>query len=149
MKKIIEKYEKKPGSEELNLVGIEEIVIEKGKVIRKGFYVGIEISIEDAVTPLNMKLLGIISQSLFLEKCKKLNAIGIVYFPNTTTYGFLEKDDVVLESKEDLIIKQEELSQSNSGISFSERRDYYNLDPENPLVELYDLPLTLQRTSTR
>lgn len=149
MKKIIEKYEKKSSSEELNLVGIEEIVVEKGKVLKKGYYVGIEISILDAITPDNMQLLGITSPSLFLEKCKKYKALGVVYFPNTATFGFLEENDTVLETIEDLIIKRDEISQSYVGSSISEIREDYNLDPENPLAELYDLPLTLQRTSTR
>lgn len=145
MKKYINRYENVKNEDKRILVGIDVIQTENGQVYKYGYYCGIELSLYDALSIENKKLLGIEDELLFLETYKKHQAIGIIYFPQTKTYGFLEQNDVVLHTSEELqsIIDMIAINSMNSSL------DLGCVDPEDSLLELFDYPQKLERVSNR
>lgn len=143
MQKIIYVYGSNQ-SEEKVLLGFEVYSVnDKNK--KRGYYVG------KAIPLLNMNdkevsvLIGEKNMSNLIEYALKINAIGLIYFPETKTYGFLEPTDIVLESKLELLTIAEELEQEKT----QEYIPSDQLDPDNSLLELRNLTLIRQKTSDR
>lgn len=141
-------HERNRETNEMNVVGIEIISMIDGKIVKKGFYNGIQITIEESLTPSNMEILGIEDAALFYEKAKYLKAVGIIYFPTTKTYGFLESHDVVVEQKEDFIWLCDQIKEQRA-IKNNCIELYENIDLDDPMLELCNLPLKRSRVSER
>lgn len=94
----------------------------------------------------------------FKEESASLNIKGRIYFPQTGQTGYLQKDDIVIDYKEGLDVRQ----------ALNERVDVYrkmavdekvkakmdaklayimSLDPEDPLIELNDCTVNRKRSS--
>lgn len=141
-------HERNHETNEVYVVGIEIISMIDGNIVRKGFYNGIQITIEEALTPSNRMILGIEDSATFYEKYKYLKAVGIIYFPTTKTYGFLESHDVVFEQKEEFDwicnqIKEQKVTKDNSA------ELYENIDLDDPMIELCNIPMKRSRVSER
>lgn len=117
----------------------------------KEIYVGIQLDFDSIYNNVeNASLIGVRNREIFKAQYEKYEASGVIYFPQTGEYKFLEKDDVVLpwisndtieETLEnalqiyrnkatDNILKQK----LNVHLSYVE-----TLDPDDPLIELNDL----------
>ena len=117
----------------------EKEVLEGAKVISfdgrytfiQEIYVGLEFSLEDILNnSVNAHAIGVRNLEVFKNKYEKLGAVGVIYFPGTDKYEFLEA-----------ALKPYRKSATESIVK--ERMAAYvdHLGAENPLVELNDLSL--------
>lgn len=142
------------------LLGVRICFFDGKKTARKEIYVGLPFALEDILeNDINARLLDVKNKNIFLKEYNSVAASGIVYFPQTESYSFLEEgDDVILWNGEDKIETMlEEAIEPYRELSMDEilaskkatrRRHVENLDPDNSLMELYDIPVR-QRYSSR
>ena len=86
---------------------------------------------------------------VFKNKYEKLGAVGVIYFPGTDKYEFLEDGDIVIPWVSSLMVQKsldaalKPYRKSATESIVKERMAAYvdHLGAENPLVELNDLSL--------
>lgn len=142
------------------LLGVRICFFDGEKTARKEIYVGLPFTLEDILeNDINARLLDVKNKNIFLKEYNSVASSGIVYFPQTESYSFLEEgDEVILWNGEDKIETMlEEAIEPYRELSMDEilaskkatrRRHVESLDPDNSLMELYDIPVK-QRYSSR
>ena len=128
------------------LLGAKVFMYNGVEILKQEIYVGLEFELDDILrSEVNAHALGINNTVEFQKRYEAFNAKGIVYFPATDKYAFLEKNDQVIhwineESVKDLLeealIPYHEMTRPQlEGVSF-------DIDPSDPLVELCNLTLS-------
>lgn len=127
---------------------------------KQEIYVGLQFCLEDILTnEINARCLKITDLSKFKALYEELGASGIVYFPDTDKYGFLQAGDIVLpwtrtEGVKDTLenaLSVYRIKAANATVKqkYEEKRaKLENLDPDDALVELNGLYLN-RRVSSR
>lgn len=88
-------------SKKQQLIGAKQTTINGDEVKRQEYYVGLKLDINDILLNNSIKsYLGIHSSDIFMAKYNALRASGIIYFPQTGKYEFLEETDIVIDYKE-------------------------------------------------
>lgn len=135
------------------LLGTKLFYLEDDKMVKKEFYVGKRFDIEDIICSRELAYaLGITDTMVLLEQYKRFNATGIIYFPQTHSYEFLEESDEVVpftnvltiqESLEEAIapVKQKAIA-SSTPIN----EDMFELD--DPMLELRNMTLSRVRNES-
>lgn len=136
----------------------EKKVLEGAKVISfdgrytfiQEIYVGLKFSLEDILNnSVNAHAIGVRNLEVFKNKYEKLGAVGVIYFPGTDKYEFLEDGDIVIPWVSSLMVQKsleaalKPYRKSATESIVKERMAAYvdHLGAENPLVELNDLSL--------
>lgn len=136
----------------------EKEVLEGAKVISfdgrytfiQEIYVGLEFSLDDILNnSVNAHAIGVKNLEVFKNKYEKLGAVGVIYFPGTDKYEFLEAGDIVIPWVSSLMVQKsleaalKPYRKSATESIVKERMAAYvdHLGAENPLVELNDLSL--------
>ena len=89
------------GSKKQQLIGAKQTTINGEEVKRQEYYVGLKLDINDILLNNSIKsYLGIHSSDIFMAKYNALRASGIIYFPQTGKYEFLEETDIVIDYEE-------------------------------------------------
>lgn len=136
-------------------------VIDRSKlpITKKEIYVGFNFSLEDVLYKKEVaSLFNIEDKQRFATRYNVVGAKGIVYFPQTQEYGFLQEGDVVLPwtGEKEVQITLDNYIKANYTIKdvdkyFKKAQDLEekirNLDPEDPLVEHYDYSLKREASS--
>lgn len=119
-------------------------------ITKKEIYVGWDFALEDVLNkPEVTKLFDSADIMKIKDVYEKCGATGIIYFPQTKNYGFLEKGDVVLPwtGKKEIQQKLDEYIYENYKVKNFDKyfenlqaldNKINNLDPEDPFVEFYD-----------
>lgn len=127
---------------------------------KQEIYVGLQFCLEDILdNEVNARCLKINDVDKFKALYEELGASGIVYFPDTDRYGFLEEGDIVLpwtktEEVKDTLenalnVYRNEAADVTVKQKFEERKALLrSLDPDDALVELNGLSLS-RRVSSR
>lgn len=134
------------------LIGAKVFLYNGLEIIKKEIYVGLEFELEDIIkSDVNAHALGINDIGVFQKRYEAFHAKGIVYFPATDKYAFLEKNDKVIHwinensvgnlLENELNIYREMAKPQLEGVSF-------DLDPHDPLVEICNLTLTRNMNSS-
>ncbi len=88
-------------SKKQQLIGAKQTTINGEEVKRQEYYVGLKLDINDILLNNSIKsYLGIHSSDIFMAKYNALRASGIIYFPQTGKYEFLEETDIVIDYEE-------------------------------------------------
>ena len=88
-------------SKKQQLIGAKQTTINGDEVKRQEYYVGLKLDINDILLNNSIKsYLGIHSSDIFMAKYNALRASGIIYFPQTGKYEFLEETDIVIDYEE-------------------------------------------------
>lgn len=88
-------------SKKQQLIGAKQTTINGEEVKRQEYYVGLKLDINDILLNNSIKsYLGIHSSDIFMAKYNALKASGIIYFPQTGKYEFLEETDIVIDYEE-------------------------------------------------
>ena len=88
-------------SKKQQLIGAKQTTINGEEVKRQEYYVGLKLDINDILLNNSIKsCLGIHSSDIFMTKYNALRASGIIYFPQTGKYEFLEETDIVIDYEE-------------------------------------------------
>lgn len=135
------------------LLGAKVFMYNGVEILKQEIYVGLEFELEDILrSEVNAHALGINDIAEFQRRYEAFNAQGIVYFPATDKYSFLEKDDKVIhwinEESVSALLEDElkpyyEMAKPQlEGVSF-------DLDPNDPLVEICNLTLSRNIESSR
>ena len=143
-------------SREAQLIGAKVSTIDGYAVKCFEYYVGIKLNINDVINNASIReKLGINNLASFERNYFAANAAGVVYFPQTNTFGFLEDSDTVIDYSEDKSVEESldivvapfrEMEVSSE--EFKEQiENTFELD--DPMVEFYDLPYTRTRISTK
>lgn len=133
-------YDKNPEGETV-LLGAEIKGIDGKLFNRKGIYVGIPFVLEDFSSEINRKAVGIDDMKLFEERYNAVDAKGVILFPQTSKYAFLEEGDSVViwngneRIEEYLDNALMDYKTDKTSINMSER--IASLDADDPFVELY------------
>ena len=107
-------------------------------------------SLEDILNnSVNAHAIGVRNLEVFKNKYEKLGAVGVIYFPGTDKYEFLEDGDIVIPWVSSLMVQKsleaalKPYRKSATESIVKERMAAYvdHLGAENPLVELNDLSL--------
>lgn len=144
------------------LLGVRISLTDGEKTIKKEIYVGLPFALEDILeNKINANLLGVNNGALFTKEYNSVAASGIIYFPQTDSYSFLEEgDDVILWNGEDKIEDMlEEAIEPYRELSMDEllanklatmsKIQTKSLEYDNSLMELYDVNPVRQRYSSR
>ena len=134
------------------LLGIKLISFDGFRISSKEYYVGFAYSLNEIMASRELAdSLGITNINNFICRFFSCNAIGVVYFPQTGTFSFLESNDSVITWSSDLDVKYtlDDLIAS-LGVSFVEEKEFLDnvenvYEPENSMSELMDIP-TLKRS---
>jgi hypothetical protein len=143
-------------SNEAKLIGAKVATIDGYAVKSFEYYVGLSLNINDVINNTSIQeKLGVRNIASFERNYYGANAVGIVYFPQTGSYGFLGKSDTVIDYSEDKSVEESlgivvapfrEMEVSSE--EFKEQiENTFELD--DPMVEFYDLPYTRTRISTK
>ena len=143
-------------SNEAKLIGAKVATIDGYVVKSFEYYVGLSLNINDVINNTSIQeKLGVRNIASFERNYYAANAVGIVYFPQTGSYGFLGKSDTVIDYSEDKSVEESldivvapfrEMEVSSE--EFKEQiENTFELD--DPMVEFYDLPYTRTRISTK
>ncbi|HIU11915.1 MAG TPA: hypothetical protein IAB65_04350 [Candidatus Onthocola stercorigallinarum] len=143
-------------SNEAKLIGAKVATIDGYAVKSFKYYVGLSLNINDVINNTSIQeKLGVRNIASFERNYYAANAVGIVYFPQTGSYGFLGKSDTVIDYSEDKSVEESldivvapfrEMEVSSE--EFKEQiENTFELD--DPMVEFYDLPYTRTRISTK
>ena len=117
----------------------------------KEIYVGIQSDFDSIYyNQENAQLIGVRNREIFKAQYEKYEAAGVIYFPQTGEYKFLEEGDIVLPWVSNELV--EEALEGALQIYRNEATDYVvkqkldvqlsyveTLDPDDPLIELNDL----------
>lgn len=117
----------------------------------KEIYVGIHLDFDSIYNNQeNAQLIGVRNREIFKAQYEKYEAVGVIYFPQTGEYKFLEEGDIVLPWVSNELV--EETLEGALQIYRNEATDYVvkqkldvqlsyveTLDPDDPLIELNDL----------
>ena len=88
-------------SKKQQLIGAKQTTLNGEEVKRQEYYVGLKLDINDILLNNSIKsYLGIHSSDIFMAKYNALKASGIIYFPQTGKYEFLEETDIVIDYEE-------------------------------------------------
>lgn len=127
---------------------------------KQEIYVGLQFCLEDILeNEINARCLKINDVDKFKALYEELGACGIVYFPDTDKYGFLQEGDIVLpwtktEEVKDTLenalnVYRNEAANETVKQKYEERKALLrSLDPDDALVELNGLSLS-RRVSSR
>lgn len=139
------------------LLGAKVFLFDGEKLIVEEVYVGLPFELDDILeSTINASTLGVTNLDAFAAQYNELNAAGVVYFPQVERYYFLEEGDKVLlwngnDRIEDTLenaldeYRERAVDKALEEKLKAKRQEYLNLDPANPLVELYGLPLSRQK----
>lgn len=143
-------------SREAQLIGAKVATIDGYAVKSFEYYVGLSLNINDVINNTSIQeKLGVRNIASFERNYFAANAAGVVYFPQTNTFGFLEDSDTVLDFQDDVSVKDtldtvvvpfREMEVSNE--EFREQLEN-TFEVDDPMVELLDLPYTRTRISTK
>ncbi len=117
----------------------------------KEIYVGIQLDFDSIYyNQENAQLIGVRNREVFKAQYEKYEAAGVIYFPQTGEYEFLEEGDIVLPWVSNELI--EDTLESALQIYRNEATDNIlkqkldlqlsyveTLEPDDPLIELNDL----------
>lgn len=136
-------------------------IVDRSKlpITKKEIYVGFNFSLEDVLYKKEVaNMFNVDDKDRFIRRYNSAMATGIVYFPQTQEYGFLQEGDVVLPwTGEDKV--QETLDNYiNKHYTITDVDNYFkkiqdldekikDLTPEDPLVELYGYNLKREASS--
>lgn len=154
-------YDKNKDEKEV-LLGAKICFFDGEKTSVKEIYVGLPFCLEDILeNDINANLLGVIDKKeKFKREYELVNAKGVIYFPQTEEYHFLEETDTVLLWNGDDRIKdtlETEIDKYRNMIiaesvksKLAAKKDFINnLEPANPLIELFGDSLVRARVSER
>lgn len=153
-------YDKNKDGEKV-LLGAKVIFFDGEKFLTKEIYVGFEFCLEDILeNDINANLLHVLDKRQSFERIyKSVSASGIIYFPQSDKYHFLEEGDMVLtwngnekvaEMIENQIAQYQTSNDEEIRNKMQEKLEYLKtLDPFNPLVELFDCKMVRARKSER
>ena len=126
-------------------------VLEGAKVFQfrnttvKEIYVGIQLDFDSIYyNQENAQLIGVRNREVFKARYEKYEAAGVIYFPQTGEYEFLEEGDIVLPwVSNELIALQIYRNEATDNI-LKQKLDLQlsyveTLEPDDPLIELNDL----------
>lgn len=145
----------KDKNERKQLLGAKVYQFDGSKTKVQEIYVGIKFVLEDLKNNINMSLFEGTTYDRIKMKYDSVSAAGIIYFPQTENYAFLEDNDEVInwnghDRTAGLLDKalepyKELASDELLKAKIAKRKAYIEtLDPDDPLVELSDY--TLSRT---
>lgn len=143
-------------SNEAQLIGAKVATIDGYAVKSFEYYFGLSLNINDVINNTSIQeKLGVRNIASFERYYYAANATGIVYFPQTGSYGFLGKSDTVIDYSEDKSVEESldivvapfrEMEVSSE--EFKEQLEN-TFEVDDPMVELLDLPYTRTRISTK
>lgn len=143
-------------SNKTKLIGAKVSTVDGFTVKSFGYYVGLSLNINDIINnPSIQEKLGVKNIASFERNYYACDAAGVIYFPQTGKYGFLEGNDTVIDYPEDksieeaidaMVVPFREMEVSSE--EFKEHLEY-TFDVDDPMVELLDLPCTRTRISTK
>ena len=120
----------------------------------KEVYVGLKYSLEEILNnEIIAKFLGINNLEIFKAKYEKVEAIGVIYFPELNKYEYLEEGDVVIpfvnsrlvKDSLDKVLRPYKKAATNRIVKQkleAKKVCREDLDPADPLIELKDLSLS-------
>ncbi len=143
-------------SNEAQLIGAKVSTIDGAIVRTFEYYVGLKLDINDVINNTSIQeQLGVKNVARFERRYYASSASGIIYFPQTGKYGFLTASDIVIDYQDDLSVNEaldmmvapyHEMEISSE--EFKEQLEN-TFDIDDPMAELYDLPYTRTRISTK
>lgn len=143
-------------SNEAQLIGAKVATIDGYAVRSFEYYIGLKLDINDVLNNASIReKLGVKNVASFERNYYACNTAGIIYFPQTGKYAFLERSDTVIDYQEDKSIEESldavvapfrEMEVSSE--EFKEQLEN-TFEVDDPMVELLDLPYTRTRISTK
>ena len=143
-------------SDEAKLIGAKVATIDGYAVRSFEYYIGLKLDINDVLNNASIReKLGVKNVASFERNYYACNTAGIIYFPQTGKYAFLERSDTVIDYQEDKSIEESldavvapfrEMKVSSE--EFKEQLEN-TFEVDDPMVELLDLPYTRTRISTK
>ena len=132
-----------------HVLGVRIYTYNEGVIYRPHeIYVGYEFTLEDILyNEINRNGIGVKNLADFLRRYESSGATGIIFFPQTNSYGFLESGDSVINWESNLNIEDtlREAAASYTPTtkdvsSVSTVLEY--LEPDDAMLELFDVPVT-------
>ena len=141
------------------LIGVKILTFNGESFSIKEVYVGIQLDINDVLSnPEVADKLGIDDINTFCRRYNACLAQGIVYFPQSGSYSFMDGRDEILPWSEEINVEEQlanvvlpyKETQVNDEVFMHEIDSAF--DPEDPLLEMLGIEnssLTLSRVSER
>ena len=149
----------KDKANEVQLLGAKVFSFDGKDIQDREFYVGKSYSVDELCSNIELaNSIGIKDLNLLSMRAKSINSTGIIYFPQTESYGFLGNKDIIVPYIENLSVEDtleqaiapfRENTLTREALMDYVNQLYHDLDPENSLSELCDLPLSRQKVSAR
>lgn len=151
----------KTKDEKTVLLGAKLYLYDGVRIQTQEIYVGVSYTLEEVINSDEVvKLLKVKDKEAFARTYNELGATGIIYFPQTGTASFLEKQDIVIpwdgeEKVESLLgakiaeYKNHKVDEKVKNTIARHQQEIEDLDPGNSLAELCEYPRVRQRYSCR